>query len=252
MKKAIGLACLLGLSGIGKGLAADLRGAAPVAQRQLVVPQLPSWAGLYVGVQAGHQSGGGDINVPATGEFHAVDPKSFIGGVMAGYAMQRGRVVGGLEGDINVLGGSALVDTGLAPDPAVTQLRTKMSWNGHLRGRLGYSFDQAMIFMAGGLALAGVENKAIGLDIGWRRRLPHRPRDDRPARISLRQLRHHDACGADRRQCRFRRTRAHARYPHASRRRQLAFLNAITTAKKGYHHAKISDSGRAARPRAHR
>ncbi|MBC7580571.1 MAG: porin family protein [Tardiphaga sp.] len=161
MKKAIGLACLLGLSGIGKGLAADLRGAAPVAQRQLVVPQLPSWAGLYVGVQAGHQSGGGDINVPATGEFHAVDPKSFIGGVMAGYAMQRGRVVGGLEGDINVLGGSALVDTGLAPDPAVTQLRTKMSWNGHLRGRLGYSFDQAMIFMAGGLALAGVENKAI-------------------------------------------------------------------------------------------
>lgn len=161
MKKAIGLACLLGLSGMGKGFAADLRVAAPVAQRQLAVPQLPSWAGPYIGVQAGYLSGGGDISLPATGEFHVVSPKSFTGGVMAGYAYQWGRVVGGLEGDVNVLGGSATIDTGFAPDPTVTQLQSKISWNGHLRGRLGYSFDQAMIFMAGGLALAGVENKAI-------------------------------------------------------------------------------------------
>jgi opacity protein-like surface antigen len=171
MKKAIGLACLLGLSGIGKGLAADLGVAAPVAQRQLVVPLLPSWAGPYVGVQAGYLWGGGEIGIPSTGESHVVDPKSFMGGVTLGYARQRGRFVSGLEADINVVGGSATVDTGLAPDPTLTQLQTRMTWNGHLRGRLGYNFDQAMIFMAGGLALAGVENKAIdnaaGLSASW-------------------------------------------------------------------------------------
>ncbi|HEY8337762.1 MAG TPA: outer membrane beta-barrel protein [Tardiphaga sp.] len=171
MKKAIGLACLLGLSGIARGFAADLRVAAPLAQRQMVVPQLSSWAGPYLGVQTGYVWGGGDISLPSTGEFRAVDPRSFTGGVMAGYATQRGRVVGGFEGDINVIGGSATVDTGFAPDPTVTQLQTRMSWNGHLRGRLGYGFDQAMIFMAGGLALAGVENKAIdnaaGVAANW-------------------------------------------------------------------------------------
>jgi outer membrane immunogenic protein len=160
MRKAVVLACIAGLSGIDRGFAADLGPAPRLVQRQ-PSPVMPGWAGPYIGVQAGYLAGRGDISFPGTGEFHFVDPNGFAGGVMGGYAMQWGRIVGGLEGDVSFLNARGTTDTGFAPDPAVTQLQTSMHWNGHIRGRFGYAFDQAMFFVAGGLALAGVEDKAI-------------------------------------------------------------------------------------------
>lgn len=150
------------LAGATPGLAADLRlPAAPAAQPQIPVPALPSWAGPYIGAQAGYLSGRSETSFAGTGEFHVVDPNGFAGGVSAGYSMQWGRIVGGLEGDVNFVGARATIDTGFAPDPSITQLQSAVGWNSHLRGRIGYGFDRALLFMSGGLAIAGVESKAF-------------------------------------------------------------------------------------------
>ena len=176
MNNAIPVLMLAGLAGMGPAVAADLRVAVPAAKAPPAV--LAGWAGAYVGAHLGYLSAGGETTFPVTGEFHFIDPKGFAGGLMAGTAMQWGRVVAGIEGDLSYVSAKATLDTGFAPDPAATQLQTSINWNGHLRGRLGYGFDQALLFMAAGLAFAGVENKAFdnvagvtstwsGTRVGW-------------------------------------------------------------------------------------
>ena len=161
MNRAVAVVWIAGLAGLTPGFAADLRPPAPTLQRQPAAAMMPSWAGPYVGVQAGYLSGGGVTTFPGSDEFHFIDPTGFAGGVVAGAAMQWGRIVGGLEGDLSFVAAKSSINTGLAPDPTITQMQTAINWNGHVRGRLGYGFDRALIFVAGGLALAGVENKAF-------------------------------------------------------------------------------------------
>jgi len=162
MKSGIAAALMAALAGTTQALAADLRlPSAPPPQPQPVVAAFPSWAGPYIGVQAGYLSGRSETSFPATGEFHFVDPKGFTGGLSAGYSMQWGRVVGGVEGDLNFVDGGATINTGLAPDPSITQLQSTINWNSHWRGRVGYAFDRALVFVAGGVALAGVDIKAF-------------------------------------------------------------------------------------------
>jgi len=141
--------------------AADLARTPPPPRPAAVAPALPSWAGAYIGVHAGYLSGGGEVTFPGSSEFHFIDPKGFVGGVLAGYSMQAGRLVYGVEGDIGFVSAKETVDIGFAPTPADSQLETKITWNGHARGRVGYAFDRFMPFAAGGLAVAGVDNKAI-------------------------------------------------------------------------------------------
>jgi outer membrane immunogenic protein len=162
MKSGIAVALMAVLVGTTQGLAADLRlASAPPPQPQPAVAAFPSWAGPYIGAQAGYLAGRSETSFPATGEFHFVDPHVFTAGLSAGYSVQRGRVVGGLEGDFNLINGGATINTGLAPDPSITQLQSTINWNSHWRGRVGYAFDRALVFVAGGLALAGVDIKAF-------------------------------------------------------------------------------------------
>jgi outer membrane immunogenic protein len=161
MNRAVAVVWIAGLAGLTPGFAADLRPPAPTLQRQPAAATLPSWAGPYIGAQGGYLSGGGVTTFPGSDEFHFIDPTGFAGGVVAGAAMQWGRIVGGLEGDLSFVAAKSTINTGLAPDPTITQMQTAINWNGHVRGRLGYGFDRALIFAAGGLALAGVENKAF-------------------------------------------------------------------------------------------
>lgn len=179
MKIGIAVALMATLAGTTQGLAADLRLLpAPAPQPQLPAVVFPNWAGAYIGAHAGYLSGRSETSFPETGEIHFVDPNSFTGGLSAGYSMQRGRAVGGLEADLSVVDAKATVDTGPMPDPSITQLQSTIAWNSHWRARVGYAFDRALLFMAGGLALAGVDNKAFdngtgavatwsGTRVGW-------------------------------------------------------------------------------------
>jgi outer membrane immunogenic protein len=159
MKEAILTLLVAGLAGATPTMAADMRAPAPAVKAPPAV--MTSWAGPYVGVHLGYLAAGGETTFPGTDEFHFIDPKGFAGGVMAGTAMQWGRLVAGVEGDLSYVAAKATLDTGFAPNPAATQLQTTINWNSHVRGRLGYGFDQALLFVAAGVAFAGVENKAF-------------------------------------------------------------------------------------------
>jgi outer membrane immunogenic protein len=160
MKSGIAVALMAALASMTQSRAADLR--VPTAPApQPAVAAFPNWAGPYIGAHAGYLSGRSETSFPGASEFHFVDPKGFSGGLSAGYSMQWGRFVGGLEGDLSFVDARATINTGFAPDPSIAQLQSTIDWNSHWRARVGYAFDRTLLFVAGGLALAGVDNKAI-------------------------------------------------------------------------------------------
>lgn len=146
----------------GPAASADLRlPASPPPQAQAASVALLSWAGPYLGIQAGYLSGRSDVSFPTTGEFYFVDPKGATVGATAGFSAQWGQIVAGVEGDVNFVDARATIDTGFAPTPSVTQLQSAVNWNSHLRGRIGYALGRTLLFASGGLAIAGVESKAF-------------------------------------------------------------------------------------------
>ncbi len=159
MKKVVLTMLVGGLAGATPAMAADMKTPAQVVKAPPAV--MTNWAGPYLGVHLGYLAAGGETTFPGTNEFHFIDPKGFAGGVMAGTAAQWGRVVAGVEGDLSYVSARATLDTAFAPNPGATQLQTTINWNSHIRGRIGYGFDQALLFVAAGVAFAGVENKAF-------------------------------------------------------------------------------------------
>lgn len=161
--------------------AADLPFKAPV-----YAPPLWSWTGFYVGANAGYSWGPWDsanppgiTNFPTgTGFTNTVSPKvnGWLGGLQAGYNWQKGHLVFGLEGDIQITGERAS-DPGSASSIAVTNpclpfancVTTttttstvtndwKLPWFSTLRGRLGVTADPTLLLYAtGGLAIAGTQ-----------------------------------------------------------------------------------------------
>jgi outer membrane immunogenic protein len=162
----------------GSALAADLpyRTAAPAPY---VAAPMFTWTGFYVGLNAGAAFNGN--NSGSISSFGLIAPNnaiytggggsddaSFTGGATAGYNMQFGSFVAGVEADINYLdrqsGGNGVfpapVDVNGAAgftdrtDFAVTRGGND-NWFGTLRGRIGFAFDRALIYGTGGLAFGG-------------------------------------------------------------------------------------------------
>jgi outer membrane immunogenic protein len=141
---ALALAALVA----GPARAADLAYRAPLAP----APP-PSWAGLYLGLNAG-----GGV---ATGEFLdncftcaslQINEPAFAVGAQLGYNWQRGNLVYGLEGDLDWIGASK---SGIfaAGDPCCGGTATlKMDAFGSIRGRLGLAFDSALLYVTAGPA----------------------------------------------------------------------------------------------------
>ena len=110
-------------------------------------PQVYDWTGFYIGAHAGYLWGRArvvdngfvtDPNAPVNG---------FIGGGLAGVNWQKDRWVVGAE-----------VDGGFARAHGVGAIALQnlydIRWDSHLRGRLGYTFDNLLLFVAAGLAVA--------------------------------------------------------------------------------------------------
>jgi outer membrane immunogenic protein len=120
----------------GTADAADVpRGPAPYYTAP--VPLAYSWAGPYLGINVGYQWGT-VTNWPA-------DPAGFTGGIQGGYNWQSGQFVFGLEADIQASGAE---DTFAA---------TKFSnpWFGTVRGRLGWTFNNILLYGTAGFAFGG-------------------------------------------------------------------------------------------------
>lgn len=148
----MGLSCALeswlplqcpGCAGPGTGL----RGAFPL---RIADPAF-DWSGIYGGLHAGYGSGMQTATSQrlAAGE---VPLRGSVLGVTLGANWQAERYVFGVEGDMAWSGiggmGECLPGTG-------TLCVSDMGWLGAVRGRAGLAMDRSLLFVAGGLALAG-------------------------------------------------------------------------------------------------
>ena len=176
---AIALSALMGAAA-----AADLPGRKAPPAAFVPVPSF-TWTGFYVGAHAGY--GWGDSDVTLAGVGYTVLPvdvalgtlprkvsleqDGFVGGVQAGYNMQFGAFVGGVEADISwtdVQGDAQYSAPDLflfnaAPPPfrnamTNTVMRSDLEWFGTLRARAGLPVDRALFFVTAGLAVGDVNN----------------------------------------------------------------------------------------------
>jgi outer membrane immunogenic protein len=137
--------------------AADMPVKAPVPK----AVKLPyDWSGLYLGGHLGYLWGRTRVEEDGVVTEPNASTNGVIGGVMAGYNWQRGPAVLGLEGDF---GWTNAHGTGFAPPPIIVTTTTQapntydVKWTSHIRGRLGYAFDNWLFYIAGGLAVADFE-----------------------------------------------------------------------------------------------
>jgi len=144
--------------------AADLpsrRAPAPV----IAAVPLFTWTGFYVGAQAGYAWGenetslffdGAAVDTDGLGDF---DNDGFVGGVHAGYNVQFGSFVVGLEADIEAAGidGDLTVTDPTLPGYAAG-VSSDINFQGSLRARAGVAFDRALLYVTGGLAFANIEH----------------------------------------------------------------------------------------------
>jgi outer membrane immunogenic protein len=134
------------------GCAAFLMGSSAYAA-DLEAPAAYDWSGLYVGLHAGYLWGDVDIDeedaTAATGG--SID--GFVGGALAGFNFELDPLVLGIEGDI----GWTDVDGNGQARPPEFDYSYDLNWNAHVRARAGFAFDRALIFVAGGLAIADLD-----------------------------------------------------------------------------------------------
>ncbi len=123
-----------------------------------------NWSGLYGGVNAGYGDGTAKTTVEnsygtSTNGGYGDQSKSFdstggIGGGQIGYNVQNGRVVFGVEADLDASGISG-TDTNtlvLGSTTSTAKGKGELNYAGTLRGRVGYTFGNALVYATGGLA----------------------------------------------------------------------------------------------------
>jgi outer membrane immunogenic protein len=139
------------------------------------VQSLPmfTWTGFYVGLNAGYAFGNGNAVTTGTPGFQTLiapgfapaslntKPDGFMGGLQAGYNMQFGALVAGVETDIqfgdlkksaSFTGGSVL------GTQLTTSAKSEISYLGTLRARLGFTpAERLLVYATGGLAYGEVK-----------------------------------------------------------------------------------------------
>jgi outer membrane immunogenic protein len=156
---------LSGALGAGEARAADLSVAplykAPPAPPP---PAAYNWTGFYLGVNGGGGWGNSWWNSPST----SVNLSGAQVGGTAGYNLQLGNAVFGLEGDLDWSNLSGSASTTLCPS-----CTTSNSWLSTVRGRVGYAFGSVMPYATGGLAVGDIKASAPGFggidstNAGW-------------------------------------------------------------------------------------
>lgn len=125
-----------------------------------IVNAAHDWAGAYVGVNAGYAWGEFDTDGAATADDPTYSGNGALGGFQIGYNKQLGTVVIGVEADLQAAG----VEESTTGGGATTT--TSLDWFSTARGRVGYAFDQTLIYGTGGLAFGGVETSVSGVGGG--------------------------------------------------------------------------------------
>ncbi len=134
-------------------LASDMPMRAP-PYRAFVPAPLFNWTGFYVGGNVGY----GWASTGVTGLSGSSNLNGFLGGGQIGYNWQGASpLVFGFEADFQGTGQNRR-DTLLG-----FGVKQELPWFGTVRGRVGYAFDQAMIYATGGLAYINYKMTVSGL-----------------------------------------------------------------------------------------
>jgi outer membrane immunogenic protein len=165
MKKLL-LTVVAAFGFVGTAVAADLPARMPVKALPVIAPGF-SWTGCYIGGYVGGAWSDREATAFDRGTYNSFTPQpwsyntdsSVIGGGTVGcnYQPVGSPFVFGLEGEIGYLhlsGSAADPVTGI--DPIAS---TKVGdWYGMITGRLGYSWDRALVYVKGGAAFVNVEH----------------------------------------------------------------------------------------------
>jgi outer membrane immunogenic protein len=113
-----------------------------------------NWTAFYVGLNAGYDWG----SVTNTN----LSPSGVSGGAQAGFNWQWNSVVLGGETDVQLTGAS----------DNVAAFKFSNPWFGTLRGRVGYAFNNILVYGTGGLAYGGGKAELPGMSethgaVGW-------------------------------------------------------------------------------------
>jgi outer membrane immunogenic protein len=135
-------------------VAADMRSPAPYYSAPAPAQVGYRWAGAYAGLNLGYQWG----SVDASG----AEPSGFAGGIQAGYNWQNNQFVYGLETDLQISGA----------DDTFAGYKFSNPWFGTLRGRLGWSMNNILLYGTAGLAYGGLDVELGGasednVELGW-------------------------------------------------------------------------------------
>ncbi len=143
---------LAGAAALSLGFVSAAQAADPIIYEQPPV-MLPAamydWSGFYAGVTGGYATGDADFGFVTTGPatFASVDIDGWFLGGVAGYNVQSGNWVYGIEGDITWANIDGFTPAGADGD-------TEIDWMGSLRGRVGYAFDNILPYVTAGVAFA--------------------------------------------------------------------------------------------------
>lgn len=160
MKTSLALVILL--LGPAAAWGADLRGRAATPSVPTPAPAT-GWEGFYLGLHAGHvgtDASKADVSPLLNADGSPISAElrgsGAIGGAQAGYVLQNGAIVYGLEADMAKasLRGRQSVDGQLNAAPATARLEAKTEMVATLRGRIGYAFDRLLIYGTAGAAAA--------------------------------------------------------------------------------------------------
>lgn len=137
-----------------------------------------TWTGFYVGAHAGYHWSDADMKLAGVGlavlpidvergtlpRSMSVKKDGFLGGAQAGYNMQFGMFVAGIEAgmsriDVNTDARYSAPDRFLFPGAMTnTVVKSELDWLGTVRARAGAVIDRALVFVTGGLAVGDVSN----------------------------------------------------------------------------------------------
>jgi outer membrane immunogenic protein len=172
------------LAASGSAFAADMAVKMPVKAPPPPPAPVYNWTGFYVGGNVGYGwgSASSDVNYfqPFAPDIFAlringsdtVHMNGVIGGVQAGYNLQSGNYLFGIETDFQGSGQSGTSNFNIAfnngnPSNASISLKERMPWFGTVRGRVGYVANQWLLYATGGLAYGRIEGNSSATAPGF-------------------------------------------------------------------------------------
>lgn len=155
MKKKLLLAAvsLVALSAAAPALAADLAARPYTKAPPAALAAVYDWSGFYIGVNGGGGSAHSTWDLAGGGREGSHDATGGTVGGQIGYRMQSGQWVFGIEGQGNWADFSGDNDSALF----ATRNRSKIDSFGLITGQVGYAWNNVLVYIKGGAAVAGTK-----------------------------------------------------------------------------------------------